>query len=399
MNIRKLFECVPFMGHTFCYDPFTAAAAIGALGSIFGSAINSNTSNKNTDKMIAAQKEENERYYQESLAQWQRENDYNTPSAQVARLRAAGLNPALAYGTPNISAPSPQPVPADMSAIASKKSVFGSAASEVMNANYMTALIDNLKSQSNKNNADAGLVGVQTNTQRTYNTFQDALLKGQLQEQDARISLNWSLSQLHDAKSLETYRNCDRILADIREINQGIQNMKIEYQSLEQDVAIKRIIASYKSKECLAAIKQMMASANALNADAKYTLESFEQLLATREYNIAMAKTKSDNLFLEGMNLSSENDILNLEIEGITLDNFIKQNNLDMTTYENRMKAIDKFVDYVSSFTGAYRDLKVGQRMMSTSVETEATKTWNPSKGDFDFSPVQKTRKRQRFGN
>lgn len=35
---------------------------------------------------------------QAQLAQWNRENAYNTPSAQAARLRAAGLNPALAAG-------------------------------------------------------------------------------------------------------------------------------------------------------------------------------------------------------------------------------------------------------------------------------------------------------------
>lgn len=33
-----------------------------------------------------------------NIEQWERENDYNLPSNQIARLKAAGLNPDLAYG-------------------------------------------------------------------------------------------------------------------------------------------------------------------------------------------------------------------------------------------------------------------------------------------------------------
>lgn len=47
-----------------------------------------------------------------SIDQWRRENEYNDPSKQVERLRAAGINPALIYGTGimNESAPSPSVV-------------------------------------------------------------------------------------------------------------------------------------------------------------------------------------------------------------------------------------------------------------------------------------------------
>lgn len=40
---------------------------------------------------------ESEKQRQFVVEQWQRENAYNTPSAQLARLKAAGINPALAY--------------------------------------------------------------------------------------------------------------------------------------------------------------------------------------------------------------------------------------------------------------------------------------------------------------
>lgn len=77
-----------------------------------GNAISGVFGTINANKSIAAQKEENQktREYNLSLAklqnqwnidQWQRENQYNTPAAQMARFKAAGLNPDLIYGQSN----------------------------------------------------------------------------------------------------------------------------------------------------------------------------------------------------------------------------------------------------------------------------------------------------------
>lgn len=46
--------------------------------------------------------------YQANLEQWQRENEYNSPAAQMQRYQDAGLNPNLIYGQQNLSAGSPQ---------------------------------------------------------------------------------------------------------------------------------------------------------------------------------------------------------------------------------------------------------------------------------------------------
>lgn len=100
------------------------AAAISGIAGLGASAMSASASSSNADKQMAAQKEaqesqnqwqsaENDKdrmwQQQEWLRQfisqnqeWQRrfdmENEYNTPSAQVARLKAAGLNPAAMLG-------------------------------------------------------------------------------------------------------------------------------------------------------------------------------------------------------------------------------------------------------------------------------------------------------------
>lgn len=88
--------------------------------------------------------------YDMNLEQWERENAYNSPAQQMQRLKAAGLNPHMAYDSlENQSAPSPQ-----MQQVQSKLS-FGqyrhnlameniSLMEQMNNLRFQSAQIDNL---------------------------------------------------------------------------------------------------------------------------------------------------------------------------------------------------------------------------------------------------------------
>lgn len=58
---------------------------------------------ENTDKTIAANRQLAEYGYSKDLEMWNKQNQYNTPQAQMQRIRAAGLNPNLVYGTGSVS--------------------------------------------------------------------------------------------------------------------------------------------------------------------------------------------------------------------------------------------------------------------------------------------------------
>lgn len=65
--------------------------------------IQMNQANNDLQRELAAQK------YDKDLEQWHRENEYNTPAAQVERMKEAGLNPALSGNiTTGIAASSPE---------------------------------------------------------------------------------------------------------------------------------------------------------------------------------------------------------------------------------------------------------------------------------------------------
>lgn len=61
------------------------------------------TAERNTDKTIQAQREMADLEWERNLEMWNRGNAYNTPEAQMERLRQAGLNPNLVYGSGGVT--------------------------------------------------------------------------------------------------------------------------------------------------------------------------------------------------------------------------------------------------------------------------------------------------------
>lgn len=74
------------------------AATIPFVGSAIDTFVQSETTKRNVDKTIEAQKREAELAYQRSVEMWHMQNAYNSPAQQMARFGAAGLNPHLMYG-------------------------------------------------------------------------------------------------------------------------------------------------------------------------------------------------------------------------------------------------------------------------------------------------------------
>jgi hypothetical protein len=145
-----------------------ASSIISGGASLAGNIIGAIQGNKNIDKQIAAQREENQknRDWNKSMAelanrwsieQWNRENEYNLPVNVMARLREGGVNPDLFYGNSgqNLAAASPNVTPTaasdpvDVSALGSKMTV-GDITNNVVSQALASAQIEKLKADTVK---------------------------------------------------------------------------------------------------------------------------------------------------------------------------------------------------------------------------------------------------------
>ena len=172
-------------------EPLTAAAATALVGGaqLAGTGINAlaqGSMNRKTrqwnEKQYALQR-------QHSLQDWTMQNEYNSPAAQMQRLKMAGLNPNLVYGkgADNISG-TVRSADAGSWNPQAPKFELGAAAQSGLSAYYDTqmrqAQIDNLKTQNTAIANEAILKAAQTEAtmQGTATSKFDLGLKSELRQ-------------------------------------------------------------------------------------------------------------------------------------------------------------------------------------------------------------------------
>lgn len=159
------------------------APVIAAGASLVGSAINKSAQGSANSQNLKLAKYQN----QWNLEQWNRENAYNDPSSQMSRLKQAGLNPNLVYGSgaQTTAASSPKAANMEVTPYLGASNDLGASVNAAINAQQ-------LQRQNELAKAQADYVRQQTITE------------GQRQSQ---IALSNSRSQvdLSVARELEKY--------------------------------------------------------------------------------------------------------------------------------------------------------------------------------------------------
>lgn len=78
-------------------------SAVDTVAGLFNSKWERDAARRNTEDTIRAQKELAEYSYNKDVEMWNKNNAYNTPSEQMKRLEAAGLNPNMVYGSGTVA--------------------------------------------------------------------------------------------------------------------------------------------------------------------------------------------------------------------------------------------------------------------------------------------------------
>lgn len=229
-------------------------ALIGALGSFAGSALGwgSQSSANSANKNLAQYK------YEKDLEMWNRQNNYNTPSAQMQRYAQAGINPNIiasqgnagnATGMPEYSTP-------DIKAYNGWNDLGASVASQAIIQKYQLdnqtrstdSQVSTNKALQSKYNAEARNTIMKTETEYwqsiikakeagildEFGAKEAAERLKQLQKQnaeiDSRIDLNASQKDVNESVKAVNNQKIKNMQQDIRESLSriGVNNARID---------------------------------------------------------------------------------------------------------------------------------------------------------------------------
>lgn len=264
---------------------FSLGNFVGGLAGAAASVYSTNQQNKNIDKQLAAQQRENalNREYNLNLAkmqnqwsveQWNRENAYNSPQAQIARMKAAGLNPDMMYGggvSGNLSASSPQMTsgapssPIDWSNLANKKTI-GTAVAEALQLEQMRANI-------RKTDAEAGVTESDAKYRDKFNELGIEVQKSAVEKVGAEIeNLSTQARMFSNDADLKAFEH------DMQK-KFGEQFVKEKLRELASQASISETEAEYQVKALTNRLLGLDAETKTLEWTAKYNSSAWRVVI------------------------------------------------------------------------------------------------------------------------
>lgn len=258
----------------------TGAASV--IGNLFGLGISqqnaSAQANLNKQNLVAQQHENNiNRVYNLQVARearkasmdftremYERQYNDNSYSSQVAQMKAAGINPALAYSSGNFSGASP--LSASSPTASSSGSVSPNSRAGVVDPQFAANLAltaaqtANINAQTKKINAETEGQYSTNELLKSDAKFRDALNQGQINLNGIEIDLKGSAKDLNDEQITNLRKHYALLDADIKKTLLDCDLVKAEIDSLGEDVIAKRIENSFKSEHMRAIIDNIKAN-------------------------------------------------------------------------------------------------------------------------------------------
>lgn len=177
------------------------AAAITGASNISGGLISHALQKKENARQRDYEREMYQRNLDDNLAFWNMSNQYNSPDMQMQRLKAAGLNPNLAYGngatatvenakvpTPNTTNNAKTGVDSDTFSLAPAMNAYYSTQVQKGQANLLEQQALTQASNRELNEATAKLRILQAAGQQTTNTVARATIQSKIQQVVADVT-------------------------------------------------------------------------------------------------------------------------------------------------------------------------------------------------------------------
>lgn len=328
-----------------------------ALGGIGSSLIGGLTSLFGAKSQFNEQKKLIELQYQKNLEQWNRENEYNAPVAQMQRLRDAGLNPNLVYGNGNNTAGSAASSPSY--GLAEAPNIIGEIG-KVIQYNMMQTMnmmqqiqqtqakVDTMESQRSLwdsmrilNSFRSAGFDFQNKIQRMFGMdMADATLKNidqNTQKLKSEVDVNGSRVQLNQSTILKIDEQIDLLKSQTKLTDTQIEEL------------------GWKMKEIAAQIQ--VHNANAFNLR-QLGFFNMARTAGQRLHNSFMSQTMPFRISQE--RFKAKNAHLNYARDYQTFDYLVTQEKFKSLSAGEQYKVINKWLDKqtAAQFLGTARKLK-----------------------------------------
>lgn len=323
------------------------SAALGIASSFAGNI----ASNKNIDTQIAAQQNENQKnrdwnlnlaklQNQWNIDQWNRENAYNSPASQMARYKAAGLNPDLIYGQPNLSAASPEmtsgdgSLPTDVSNLANKRTI-GDIVSQAASTRLTNAQAKLAESQADK--TDAETVG-----QTINNDWLPKLLKGQTEINEADVKQRLADAGLKGKQIEVAVEQIKVMQQSVKESQQKINDLQsqMENRTFQQVQAmleynLRKDKQSYEVREILSKIGVNSANIKRILGLLPYEIAESISRTNVNDATAALTFLKQGTEMIIQANGNLDKAQKSAMIDALKMDNFEKAMQLSIHLNKN----------------------------------------------------------------
>lgn len=275
-------------------------AILGSLGG-FGSLLSSVGNQINYSSQLNAQiaEAQKNRDFNAEQAQIQRDfitqqitsqNQYNSPSSVVQRLKEAGLNPNLAYQQIG----SGQQISNFQGSSASSNSSIGSSLPDLSGLGAMTGLaqqlstIRNIDANTKNTEEDTKRISEETNNLKTHNQYLNQILNGQIKLLDSQYNLNLANTNLSAQQINKIATEVEYFETNINLLRQQARNMEITNEQMSQLLPfivrkyaaetqmteeqarfnVATIVAGLGYQESLTSLNYSQAEINRINAEA-----------------------------------------------------------------------------------------------------------------------------------
>lgn len=234
------------------------------------------------------------------IAQWERENLYNTPMQQMMRFKEAGLNPNLIYGQQNLSANSPELVGGTPYQSPQANPIDAQGVAQLSLVDAQKRLIE---AQINDLNKGAGLKEKQTENIGFEQYMQEQHLELEKKLADSNIEVNDAeIKNLGEAtkKLSEEILNLgvDRAIANLnkdfleKSMDDRLKMVEAEWKKVNADAALSRAQANRITTLLTQELSNLEAAYNEINSRTDLNQQQKDNLI--NQKNIEMM----DNIYL-----------------------------------------------------------------------------------------------------